>query len=319
MTMTPKDQFGFRFRDWDIYKDSRSFRIEINILLKNYPSEEKYALVDQSKRALNSIVLNIAEGANKNTDKDTKLYINRAHCSLDEVTACLDCALDDKYITEAEHQIALEKASSLAKRLRAFSAHLNEAVLSSSIANGHSRSYGFTLIEMLVVIFILALISSVSIANYRKAERQKRVAIAADIVTNAIRNAQNFSLTSRQLAASSCVQGKSPKSYIIFFSFSQTLELYGVDKCDASFLIESYVYPTSTRIQSSGYKLNGSSVASLQAKFTPPFAKLTASSGSNINTGTFNTFTTATVTVEATDGSFSKIVTVDGVSGRIGE
>lgn len=89
MTMTfDKNNYGFRFKNWDIYKDARKFRIGVNKLLKEYSKEEKYALVGQSKRALNSIILNIAESANRNTGKDMRLYINRAHCSLDEVIAC---------------------------------------------------------------------------------------------------------------------------------------------------------------------------------------------------------------------------------------
>ena len=130
MTMTYNDdEYGFRFREWDIYKDVRTFRVEINKLLKTYPKEEKYALVDQTKRALNSIVLNIAESASRNTDKDMRVYINRAHSSLDEVVACLDCALDDKYITKEQHSNALQKASSLAKRLRGFTKQLSSSHL----------------------------------------------------------------------------------------------------------------------------------------------------------------------------------------------
>lgn len=127
MAIISDENYGFRFRDWDIYKDSRKFRIEINEILKTYPKEEKYSLVDQTKRALNSIVLNIAEGSNKNTDKDTRVYINRAQGSLDEVVACLDCALDDKYITNEQHDLILKQASSLAKRLKAFATHLSKA------------------------------------------------------------------------------------------------------------------------------------------------------------------------------------------------
>ncbi len=128
MTMTTKqDKYGFRFREWDIYKDAGEFRKEVNEVLKTYPKEEKYALMDQSKRALNSVVLNIAESANKNTDKDMRVYINRAHSSLNEVVACLDCALDDEYITEEQHKIFLEKASSLAGRLRGFNNRLSSS------------------------------------------------------------------------------------------------------------------------------------------------------------------------------------------------
>jgi four helix bundle protein len=119
------DKYGFRFREWDIYKDVREFRVEISKLLKIYPKEERYVLINQTKRALNSILLNIAEGANKTTNKDMRLYINRAHTSLDEIIACLDCALDDKYITLKQHQKILEKASSLAKRLRTFANKLS--------------------------------------------------------------------------------------------------------------------------------------------------------------------------------------------------
>lgn len=130
MTMT-SDNYGFRFREWDIYKDARLFRKEINKLLKNYPAEERYALTSQTKRALNSIVLNIGESANRSTDKDMRVYINRAHSSLDETVACLDCALDGEYITEKQHKETLEKASSLAKRLRAFTHHLSSSRSSS--------------------------------------------------------------------------------------------------------------------------------------------------------------------------------------------
>jgi len=120
------DNYGFRFREWDIYKDARLFRNEVDKVLKTFPPEEKYALVDQTKRALISIILNIAESANKSTDKDMRLYINRAHCSLDEVVACSDCALDNSYISKEQHQEILQKACSLAKRLRGFATKLSQ-------------------------------------------------------------------------------------------------------------------------------------------------------------------------------------------------
>ena len=121
------DKYGFRFRDWDIYRDARSFRVEVNEILKTFPKEEIYALVDQAKRALNSIILNIAEGANKSTDKDTRLYIIRARCSLDEVVACCDCALDSKYISLKQNENVLEEASALAKKLSGFISHLSKS------------------------------------------------------------------------------------------------------------------------------------------------------------------------------------------------
>ncbi len=121
------DRFGFRFREWDVYKDARSFRKEIYLIMKLFPTEERYGLSDQLRRASTSVILNISESTNKNTDRDMRLYINRAHCSLDEVVGCLDCAYDDKYITLEQLDSILGKAMSLAKRLKAFSVYLDHA------------------------------------------------------------------------------------------------------------------------------------------------------------------------------------------------
>lgn len=118
---------GFRFRNWDIYIDARKLRKQILSLTEKFPDYEKFTLTVQLRRALNSILLNIAEGSNRYTDKETRQFINRAHGSLDEVVACLDCALDDKYITTTNHSDIIIRASDLAKRIRAFCNHLNKS------------------------------------------------------------------------------------------------------------------------------------------------------------------------------------------------
>ena len=109
-----------------MYIGGREFRREILKLVKHFPKEELYSLVDQIRRALNSILLNLAEGSNKNTDKDTRVYINRSQGSLDEVVACLDCALDDNYIDSGQHEVALVQAEALAKQLTNFSIYLSK-------------------------------------------------------------------------------------------------------------------------------------------------------------------------------------------------
>src|SRR3989338_5135813 len=121
-------QDNFRFLDWPVYKDTRAFRAKVMKIVKTFPPEEKYALSDQARRALNSILLNLAEGANKNTDKDTRLFVNRAHTSLDEVVACTDCAVDDGYITKAQQEEILREADTLAKQMKGFSMYLSRSL-----------------------------------------------------------------------------------------------------------------------------------------------------------------------------------------------
>lgn len=73
----------FRFREFKVYKGAIKFRMEIKILASKYfPASENYQLTDQIIRAANSIVLNIAEGADRGTDKDFALFLNRSHTSV---------------------------------------------------------------------------------------------------------------------------------------------------------------------------------------------------------------------------------------------
>ena len=90
----------FKFHSWQVYQDARTLRSEIKQTTKTYPLDEKYILTQQTNRAALSVVLETAEGSNRRTEKDKIVFINRALTSLDEVMACFDCALDDKYIHE---------------------------------------------------------------------------------------------------------------------------------------------------------------------------------------------------------------------------
>ena len=111
----------FRFRKFKVYQDAIIFRMNIkSLVVKYFPQDEKYQLSDQILRAVNSIVLNIAEGADRGTDKDFALFLNRAHTSLNEVVACLDIALKENHITTKFYENLVEEAEALANQITAF-------------------------------------------------------------------------------------------------------------------------------------------------------------------------------------------------------
>lgn len=118
---------AFRFRKFPVYKEAIQFRKEIKDLAKNFPKEEIYILFSQIVRAADSIVLNIAEGADRGTDLDFARFLNNSLTSLNEVVGCLDLALIDKYITEKSHKEFLDKAEKLAGQLAAFRKSLLES------------------------------------------------------------------------------------------------------------------------------------------------------------------------------------------------
>ena len=114
----------FRFRDFPVYHNSRKFIKEAKELSKKFPSTENYILRHQLWRALDSIVLNIAEGSERYSDLDFSHFLNNALTSLAESISCFDVAFDDKYISQSELNKVVEEGEELGKQLKAFSAYV---------------------------------------------------------------------------------------------------------------------------------------------------------------------------------------------------
>jgi four helix bundle protein len=112
---------SLKFRDWKIYKDLRIFRKDVNEkIIAKMPKEERFELTSQLKRALNSSILNVAEGAYRKSDKDLAHFLNQSDTSLNEVIACFDICLDDNYIDDKLHKEFLEKTEKLTAQLAGF-------------------------------------------------------------------------------------------------------------------------------------------------------------------------------------------------------
>ena len=117
----------FRFHKWRVYKKAREFRLSLhNQILTKFPKKEKYALSEQLRRAMDSVLLNIAEGSYRKSDRDFAHFLNQALSFLYEVVSCLDLALDSKYISSFQHKEFTDKAENLAKQLSAFTNKLKQ-------------------------------------------------------------------------------------------------------------------------------------------------------------------------------------------------
>jgi four helix bundle protein len=89
------------FEDLEVWKVCRAFRIEISLLVKTLPSEEKYKMVDQLIRSCRSITANIAEGHGRFHYQQNMQFCRQARGSLTETLDHLICACDEGYINEA--------------------------------------------------------------------------------------------------------------------------------------------------------------------------------------------------------------------------
>jgi four helix bundle protein len=86
----PLDVKGFRFLDWKVYKDAQSVFFDIRRLVSTIGSQDKMYLRSQALRSSLSVVLNIAEGSGKSSEKELVRFLDIALGSLYETRAALD-------------------------------------------------------------------------------------------------------------------------------------------------------------------------------------------------------------------------------------
>ena len=99
------------FEELECWKACRQVRKFIIQLVKKYPSEEKYGLVDDVKRAARSTTHNIAEGFGRFHFQENIQFCRISRGSLYELIDQLITSKDDGFISEAEYQEGRELIS----------------------------------------------------------------------------------------------------------------------------------------------------------------------------------------------------------------
>lgn len=111
---------AFRFESLDIFHAAVDFSARVYGLAKDFPSEERFDLTSQARRAANSTVLNIAEGSGRGTKKDFSRFLDMAMGSIFETIACFFIARRQLYISQDALELIKTEGESLAKRINAF-------------------------------------------------------------------------------------------------------------------------------------------------------------------------------------------------------
>lgn len=89
----------FGFENLAAYQRAMDLVDKVYDLLRGFPSEEKYALCDQLRRAVVSVPSNIAEGLGRLSGKEQVRFIEISYGSLMEVYCQLSIAKRRHYIT----------------------------------------------------------------------------------------------------------------------------------------------------------------------------------------------------------------------------
>ena len=102
-----------RFHAW---QQAHRLVVMVYQLSARWPSQERYGLTTQARRAAISIPTNIAEGAVKRGPREFRRYLDVSLGSLGELTYLLRLARDLGYLTDTEYQ-DVENLRALAGRL----------------------------------------------------------------------------------------------------------------------------------------------------------------------------------------------------------
>lgn len=114
---------SFRFRNFRVYQDAKLVHKEITFLANKFPRNYWY-LADQIRRSSLSVILNIAEGSSKQSDKDFNRYIAISLGSVDETIAGLEIAFDLRLISQKQLDYFSTTYELISKQLGGFSKFL---------------------------------------------------------------------------------------------------------------------------------------------------------------------------------------------------
>ena len=113
------------FEDLQCWRACRDVRLFIINIIKNYPKEEKYSIVDNMKRAARSTTQNIAEGFGRFHYRENLQFCRISRGSLFELIDDLITSVDEGFISQEDYQLGRDKISNALTILNGYIRYLN--------------------------------------------------------------------------------------------------------------------------------------------------------------------------------------------------
>jgi four helix bundle protein len=118
-----------RFEDLDAWKIARELTKNVYGLTRNDRFSRDYGLKDQICRSSVSIMSNVAEGFERDGDKEFVNFLSIAKGSAGETRSLLYVALDQEYISETEFNIVSARAIENSRVISGLSNYLRQSEL----------------------------------------------------------------------------------------------------------------------------------------------------------------------------------------------
>lgn len=116
-----------RFEDMEVWQKSRELSKAVYQATSRREIAFDSALREQMRRAVVSIVSNIAEGFERGSDKELRQFLIIAKGSAGEIRAQLYVALDASYLSTEDFEQLSERTTELGRMLAGFVKYLNQS------------------------------------------------------------------------------------------------------------------------------------------------------------------------------------------------
>ncbi len=124
-----------RFEDLEIWQLAREISKDIYHFIETTGLGKNYALRDQMDRLSGSVMDNIAEGFERNGNKEFIQYLSIAKASCGELRSQLYRTLDRGYINQSIFDIQIEKVLLESKKISSFMSYLIKSEFKGSKYN----------------------------------------------------------------------------------------------------------------------------------------------------------------------------------------
>ena len=107
------------YEDLQVWQQSIELAVIMYNLTKNFPTEEKFGLTSQIRRAAYSIASNIAEGCNRNSTNEFQQFLSIAQGSLGELKTQMIIAQRVELLAKEKFDIVEEHINIVGRMLNA--------------------------------------------------------------------------------------------------------------------------------------------------------------------------------------------------------
>src|SRR3989339_1820379 len=111
---------GFKvhdFRKLDVYRRALEFSSTVRRITRKFPREEMFGLVSQYRRAADSIVLNIAEGAGSSSKREFAKFLGYSIRSGYECGCCADISTKENFVPKDEYASLIDETNQIVSML----------------------------------------------------------------------------------------------------------------------------------------------------------------------------------------------------------